>query len=126
MVRSAITVNELLGSFKDAVAADAIDPTNNHSIPAGKNFEKMVVVFHISGGTGTGGAVTIKAGTSEPSFRRALGDLTRADNVVATDEIIIGPIETARYLQADGSLHIDITDTTNSDLAGTIEAHALP
>jgi len=126
MVRSAITVNELAGAFADAETPDAIDKSNGHVIAEGANFKRMVLAFHISAGTGTGGAITIKAGTTEPAFRRDLGDLVRADNIVANDEILLGPIETARYLQSDGTLHIDITDTTNTDLAGTIEAYALP
>lgn len=126
MARSAITVNELAGALADAETPDAIDVSNGHSIAAGKNFKRMVLAFHISAGTGTGGAITIKAGTAHPAFRRDLGDLVRADDVVADDEILIGPIETARYLQADGTLHIDFTNTSNTDLAGTIEAYALP
>ena len=126
MARSAITVNELADAFADAESPDAIDISNGHSVAAGKNFKRMVLAFHISAGTGTGGAITIKAGTTEPAFRRDLGDLTRGDDVVATDEILLGPIETARYLQSDGTIHIDITDTSNTNLAGTIEAFALP
>lgn len=37
--------------------------------------------------------------------------------MVANDEFCIGPIETARYLQADGTIHIDITDTTGTNIA---------
>jgi len=124
MVRSEILVNEMAGAFADAETADAMDTTNNHVIEAA-NFERMVLAFHVSAGTGTAGAITIKAGTAWPAFRRDLGDLVRADNVVATDEIVIGPIETARYIQSDGTIHVDLTDTTNTDLAGTIEAYAV-
>ncbi|MHC1593955.1 MAG: hypothetical protein ACXQT2_01430 [Methanotrichaceae archaeon] len=126
MVRSEITVNELSGAFADAETPDDIDISNGHKIVAGKNFERMVLAFHISTGTGTGAKITIKAGTAEPAFRRDLGDLVRADDVVADDEILLGPIETARYMQADGSIHVDFTDTTNTDLAGTIDVYALP
>ena len=70
--------------------------------------------------------MTLKAGTAHPAFRRGLGDLVRGDDVVANDEFAIGPIEPARYLQADGTIHIDITDTTGTNIAGTIEAYALP
>ena len=124
--RSEITVNELNGAWADRETPDAIDKGNHHVIAAGANFKRLLILVHISAGTGTGGAITLKAGTGHPAFRRGLGDLVRGDDVVATDEFVIGPIETARYLQADGTIHIDITDTGNKDLAGTIEAYALP
>ena len=126
MGRSAITVNECDGTWKARETPDAIDVANDHQIAAASNFKRMIILVHISAGTGDGGAVTLKAGTGHPAFRRGLGDLVRGDDVVATDEFVIGPIETARYLQADGTIHIDITDTSNSNLAGTIEAYALP
>ena len=125
MTRSEITVKELNGAWADRATTDPIDATNDHYIAAGANFKRMIIFVNISAGTGTGGAVTLKAGTAHPAFRRGLGDLVRGD-VVATDEFCIGPIETARYLQADGTIHIDITDTSNTNLAGTIEAYALP
>ena len=126
MARSAITVNELAGAWADRETPDAIDKGNGHSIAAGSNFKRMIILVHISAGTGTAGAVTLVAGTAHPAFRKDLGDLERGDNVVANDEFCIGPIETARYLQADGTIHIDITDTSNTDIAGTIEAYELP
>ena len=126
MTRAEITVNELNGAWADIATPAAIDKADHHYIAAGANFKRLLVLVHISAGTGDGGAVTLKAGTGHPAFRRGLGDLVRGDDVVATDEFVIGPIETARYLQADGTIHIDITDTSNSNLAGTIEAYALP
>ena len=126
MTRSEITVNELNGAWADRETPDGIDVTNGHYIAAGANFKRLLILVHISDGTGTGGAVTLKAGTAHPAFRRGLGDLVRGGNVVATDEFCIGPIETARYLQADGTIHIDVTNTDDSNLAGPIEAYALP
>ena len=126
MTRSEITVKELNGAWADRATTDAIDATDDHYIAAGANFKRMIIFVNISAGTGTGGAVTLKAGTGHPAFRRGLGDLVRGDDVIANDEFCIGPIETARYLQADGTIHIDITDTTEKDIAGTIEAYALP
>ena len=126
MTRSAITVNELAGAWAERETPDAIDKGNHHSIAAGANFKRMIILVHISAGTGTGGDVTLKAGTAHPAFRRGLGDLATGDSLVANDEYVIGPIEPARYLQADGTLHLDVTDTSNTDIAGTIEAYELP
>lgn len=126
MVRSEITINDLDGAWNARETPDAIDVGNDHTLEGADAYRYIVILVHISAGTGTGGAVTLKAGTAHPAFRRGLGDLVRGDDVVATDEFCIGPIETARYLQADGTIHIDITDTTGTNIAGTIEAYALP
>jgi len=126
MGRSAITVNACDGSWKARETPDAIDKGNHHVIAAGSNFKRLLILVHISAGTGTGGDIAIKAGTAWPAFRKDLGDLAIGGNLVATEEYVLGPIETARYLQADGTIHLDVTDTSNSNLAGTIEAYALP
>lgn len=126
MTRSEITVNECDGTWNARETPAAIDKAAHHYIAAGANFKRLLILVHISAGTGTGGDVTLKAGTAHPAFRRGLGDLVRGDDVVANDEFCIGPIETARFLQDDGTIHIDITDTSNTDIAGTIEAYELP
>ncbi len=126
MVRSEITVNELSGVWADRETPDTLDKGNHHVIAAGANFKRLLILVHISAGTGTGGAITLKAGTAHPAFRKSLGDLVRGGNVVATNELVIGPIETARYLQSDGTIHLDVTDTTGTNIAGTIEAYSLP
>jgi len=115
MGRSAITVNACDGTWKARETPDAIDKGNHHVIAAGSNFKRLLILVHISAGTGTGGDI-----------RKDLGDLAIGGNLVATEEYVLGPIETARYLQADGTIHLDVTDTSNSNLAGTIEAYALP
>ena len=125
MARSAITVNELARAWAERETPDAIAKSGGHSIAAGSDFEKMIILVHISAGTGTGGDVTIKAGTEAPAFRRDLGDLAIGADLVADDEYVIGPIETARFIQSDGTIHLDITDTSNTDLAGTIEAYSI-
>ena len=125
MARSAITVVEPNHAWADA-APDAIDKSNHHSIADGENFKRMVIFVDISAGTGTGGAVTLKAGTTHPAFRKDLGDLATSGNLTANDQKAIGPVETARYIQSDGTIHLDITDTSNTDIAGEIHAIALP
>jgi hypothetical protein len=126
MVRSEITVNELAGAWADRETPDAIDKAAHHVIAEGANFKRMMILVHISAGTGTLGDVILKAGTAMPAFRRSLGDLSAGPGLLATDEKVIGPIETARFLQADGTIHIDIVDTSNTNIAGTIEAYELP
>ena len=120
MTRSAITVNELSGAFAVAETADTMDKANDHSIAAASKFERMVLAFHISAATADD-TIKIIAGTEAPAFRRDLGDLAYTCDGGAT-EVVFGPIETARFVQSDGSIHIDLAGTS---IAGTIEAYAL-
>jgi hypothetical protein len=120
MVRSAITPNICDGSFNTAETPDAIDKTNDHVI-AINDFDNMVLAVHLSAATAAD-TITIKAGTALPAFRRSLGDLTYSCAGGAA-EVVFGPIETARFIQSDGTIHIDIAGAT---IAGTIEAYVLP
>ena len=121
MVRSVITPNVLDGSFNAAETPDTIDTAADHEIAVGGYGEKLVLAFHLSAATAAD-TIKIKAGTKDPAFRRGLGDLTYTCEGGAA-EVVIGPLETARYLQADGKLYIDVAGAT---IAGTIEAYRLP
>lgn len=76
-------------------------------------------------GTGTGGDIELVEGDAAPAFLRDQGGLAIGDNLVAEEEYVLGPVETARFLQSDGSIHLDVTNTSNTDLAGTIEAYGI-
>lgn len=121
MARSEITVNELNGAFKNHATADAIDKSNDHVIAAASNFERMIISFELSAATAAD-TITIVAGTAHPAFRAGIGDLTFSATG-GEERVCIGPIETARYLQADGTIHIDIAGST---IAGTIDAYSVP
>ncbi len=121
MVRSEITVNELNGAFANHATADTIDKGNDHVIAAASNFERMVISFELSAATADD-SITIVAGTAHPAFRYGIGDLAFAA-AGGAERVCIGPIETARYLQADGTIHIDIAGST---IAGTIDAYSVP
>lgn len=121
MARSEITVNELNGAFANHETADTIDKTNDHYIDAGANFERMIISFELSAAT-AGDTIKIIAGTAHPAFRAGIGDLTFSA-AGGAERVCIGPIETARYLQADGTIHIDIAGTS---IAGTIDAYSVP
>lgn len=57
----------------------------------------------------TAGNVVIKAGANPPAWAAGQGDLTIA---VATNGVAwLGPFESGRFLQADGSLIIETTQT---------------
>jgi hypothetical protein len=121
MVRSEITVNELSGAFANHETADAIDKGNDHVIAEATNFKRLILSFELSAATAAD-TITIVAGTAHPAFRRGLGDLV-FEAAGGAERVCIGPIEPARYLQADGTIHIDIAGTS---IAGTIDAYSLP
>jgi hypothetical protein len=121
MTRSEITVNELAGAFANHETADAIDKANDHVIAEGANFKRLILSFELSAATAAD-TITIVAGTAHPAFRRGLGDLV-FEAAGGAERVCIGPIETARFLQADGTIHIDIAGTS---IAGSIDAYALP
>ncbi|MEU0309777.1 hypothetical protein [Streptomyces cyaneofuscatus] len=69
----------------------------------------------------TGGNVTIKAGANPPAIAAGQGDLVIAVANNATRWI--GPLESGRFIQADGSLLVDIAV---GFVAGTITAFKIP
>lgn len=119
MTRSEILVNEMKGGFAAAETADAIDKANDHVVDV-SGLKRVILAFHISAAT-AGDTVTVKAGAGEPAFRRALGDLVYSCAGGAA-EVVLGPLETARFVQPDGTILIDIAGST---IDGTIEAFGL-
>jgi hypothetical protein len=115
--RSTILVNVGTGDFEVAEVADVLDKSNDHRILDGESAGKMILIFHVSAATAAD-TITLVAGTDDPAFRAGLGDLvyTCAGGAV---EVVIGPIETARYIQSNGEIHIDLAGAT---IAGTVEA----
>jgi hypothetical protein len=57
----------------------------------------------------TAGNVVVKAGANPPALAAGLGDLTVA--VGTNGDVLIGPLESGRFLQADGSLIVETTQT---------------
>lgn len=116
MVRSTITPNTMSGGFAAAQTADVIDKTNDHVVTPTKRH--MILALHISAATAAD-TVKIIAGDNPPAFRSGIGDLTYAC-VGGAAEVVMGPIETARFLQNDGTINIDVA---GSSIAGTIDAY---
>jgi len=125
MVRSEITINELDEAWNARETPDAIDVSNDHTLEGADAYRYIVILVHISAGTGTGGDIELVEGDAAPAFLRDQGGLAIGGNLVATEEYVLGPVETARFLQSDGSIHLDVTNTSNTDLAGTIEAYGI-
>ncbi|AVH57881.1 MULTISPECIES: hypothetical protein [Streptomyces] len=128
MARTAVAYSNLVpnGNIADtaltAVATNA-GVGNGHVIPtAGPNSKAVpeLTVLRVVAGA-TGGNVTVKAGSNPPALAAGQGDLVVAVANSATQWI--GPFESGRFLQSDGSILVDIA---TGFVAGTITAFRVP
>lgn len=65
--------------------------------------------------------ILIRKGANPPSFRALLGDLSVLVSHSSTVPFFIGPLESARFTQADGTVNVDF----DASFAGTIYAYVL-
>ncbi len=127
MARTAITLRSLSPNGGIAApTADTIDqangmnlaiPSNTIPLPAGS--ERLILV--VANTAGTPKAVTVKAGvgggaTPGQAFRSGLGDASVTVTNATTS--YLGPFESARFSQLDGSLNVDFA----SGFTGSITA----
>ncbi|GLZ34886.1 hypothetical protein Lesp02_70730 [Lentzea sp. NBRC 105346] len=118
MARTAVPYSSFVGNGNLADPAGTNgDPTNGHTIAAAKPERTMLRVNNTSGASKN---VTIKAGTYPPAWAAGQGDLVVA--VGATSTQWIGPLESGRFLQSDGSLSIDL----GASFTGTVTAFLAP
>jgi hypothetical protein len=115
----------------DIPAGTAIDQSNGMTIalpataiPAAPNIDHLFLFVATTNGADK--TVTVKAGvgggaTPGPAFRSGLGDLTVTAHA-ASGGCVIGPLESARFAQTDGSVLLAF----QSGIAGTITAFIMP
>jgi len=65
--------------------------------------------------------ITLVAGTAGPAYLRDQGDLVFSA-AGGAERACIGPVESGRFLRADGSISIDVAGTS---IAGTIDAYGI-
>lgn len=122
MARTNLPLIELAGNAGVAQSTTAIDVANgmnvqtlSESIPA--KGEAQDVILIVANTYTAAENVIVRAGAGPvPAFRASLGDLTVS--VPASSTMILGPFETARFAQSDGSLNVDF----GAGMTGTIEA----
>lgn len=120
MARTAVTLESLTKTGATGPTGTAADPTNGHNVAlAGVPLEE--VVFRFLNTNGTNRVATIKAGANPPALSSGLGD-TAMTVTATTGDFWIGGLESARYLQADGSVNIDLA----ASFAGTVFAIRVP
>lgn len=98
----------------DVASADILDAggtaigtasTDTFAIAAGGEAGRHIVLKFLVDASGD--TITIKAGDRPPSQRVDLGDLTIT---MAANDVRYIVIETARFLQDDGTIRVDCTD----------------
>lgn len=119
MPRTAIPVTRrAVNAAAAKPATTPIDPTNNHIIAAPCRPEQLFI--EVANTAGADKVVTVKAGVYPPAVAAGQGDVTVT--VTATTGVAtIGPIESGRFLQADGSIWINV----EAAMAGTFRAYEL-
>lgn len=110
MARTAVAVTDLsalAGTLNPSVADPAgttADPTNGHTVTG---VRPEVLLWRVSNTTAGALNVTLRAGTQPLAPSSGQGDLVVS--VPATTGVVwIGPCESARFLQADGSVSLDL------------------
>ncbi|MDQ3578183.1 MAG: hypothetical protein M3443_11410 [Actinomycetota bacterium] len=99
-------------------AGTALDPTNDHVIAAAPSDRLMLRVTNTHS---SAHPVVVKAGAYPPAIASGQGDLSVS--VAATTGVQwIGPLESGRFIQADGSIYVDI----EAAHAGTVTAFVMP
>lgn len=123
MARTALTpVTLTANAFTAKNAGVALDATNSHVFtPAAPLDEYLIYVINT---TASEKDITIKAGDNPPADAAGVGDLTQA--FAAGDstpvEKVVGPLSSARFIQNDGTVNIDV----ESGMTGTIVVYRVP
>ena len=134
MARTNLPLTSL--TFNSAVlnnAGTAIDASNGMNIalpstgiPAAAQADSLII--YVQNTTSSTKTVTVRAGANttgnpnSPAFEAGKGDLVTGNLTASTGTAFIGPFETARFVQTDGSINLDFASGTT----GTVWAVLMP
>lgn len=119
MTRDAVAiVAPTLNAATAMGAGTTISATNDAVLSPGGSTQGLFL--RITNTHGSDHTVTIPAGDNPPAFRASLGDLEIT--VPATSGDVLVPLESARFVQSDGTINVDF----ETNHAGTIYAVRLP
>lgn len=114
MARTNVPVTDLTAATSTAdPAGTTADPTNGHTITG---VRPEVLVFRVKNTTAGPLNAIVRAGSQPLAPSSGQGDLTVAVGAGAT--VWLGPLESARFLQNDGSVSLDLQAT----FTGTVTA----
>jgi hypothetical protein len=126
VARTNLPLTDLTGNAGVLESTTAIDQPNgmnvvvtSEAIPAKGELQDVILI--VSNTAAAAHNAIIRAGAGPvPAFRASLGDLTVSVTNATTQ--IIGPFESARFAQADGSLNLDF----DVGMTGTVAALRVP
>jgi len=78
-----------------------VSPNRRQSLPE-------LTLLRVANASGSTGTATVKAGANPPAVAAGQGDLTTTNILTATSRWI-GPFESGRFVQSDGSLIVETT-----------------
>lgn len=123
MARTAVTPRALVanGNLIGTTGSTTIDSTlvtNGVSVTGAIPEQTLIRVTNTEGSTNT---VTVQSGVNPPAVAAGLGDLVVT--VAATSGVqYIGPLESGRFMQSDGSLWLDF----ETGMTGAIDVLNVP
>lgn len=119
MARDAVTINDLTrnGAIAEA-AGTTIVVANGAEIDPGGNTQGLWIV--VKNTNGSDRVATVLAGDDPPAKQQGQGNL--AVTVPATSGVRLICVESGRFIQNDGKIHVDFA----ASFAGTIQAYRLP
>jgi hypothetical protein len=118
VVPRALVANGNLIGTTGSTTIDATLVTNGVSVTGAIPEQTLIRVTNTEGSTNT---VTVQSGAVPPALAGGLGDLVVT--VAATTGVqYIGPLESGRFMQSDGSLWLDF----ESGMTGTIDVLTVP
>jgi hypothetical protein len=88
-----------------------VDVSNDMYIPSTAKTSRGLLYVVTAG---TGGTITIAAGDNSPAGRSGLGSLSIIIGLNTTRYI---PLESARFMQSDGTINVDLADMNASNIA---------
>lgn len=119
MPRDTVAITQLnLNAGTAEPAGTTIVPANGALIPAGGDTRKLLI--RINNTHTAERNVTIRAGVNPPAFRAGLGHAVVT--VPANTGVRYVTVESARFAQADGSIHLDF----DTGMTGKVMAFRLP
>lgn len=120
MARTDVPIVTLSRTGAATNAGTVADPVNDHVVDlAGIPLEEIVLRFTNTNGSDR--VATIVAGDSPPALSAGQGNLDITVTATSGDMTVAG-LESARYLQSDGTLHIDLA----ASYAGAVRAFRVP
>lgn len=106
-----IAVTALTANTNTAAPSQTASGSSNTVSTAGIPLEEVILKAVVTTATTT---VTVKAGDYPPALSQGQGDLALS---LAVGTHYVGPLTSARFLQDDGTLNVDVSTAANVTLA---------